>query len=143
MKTKLSGSEFVAEVPHALGQKLRFARWIELLYDVFDARGESRLFKKLASEAKSFQKLTRLVAVGISDDAAKKIVEGEIGSTLKRFCQLLGQAARCFQDENGEQFKKEFLGAAADSFENIRTLLEDFSKIKDFYLMKRDIGGEI
>ena len=69
--------------------------------------------KKLASEAKSFQKLTRLVAVGISDDAAKKIVEGEIGSTLKRFCQLLGQAARCFQDENGEQFKKEFLGAAA------------------------------
>ncbi len=141
MKTKLSGSEFVAEVSNVIRQELKCAKWIESLYNVFESRGEIRTFEELAFEAKSFQRLSRLFAAGISEDTAKKKVEVEIESTFKRFSQLLEQAASGLQDKDSEQLKKEFLTSTVDSFENMRVLLADFSKVKDFYLKKRDKGG--
>ncbi|MGO9481173.1 MAG: hypothetical protein ACLP05_05270 [Candidatus Kryptoniota bacterium] len=141
MKRKKTGSEFVAEVSNALAQRLKCPEWIELLYDVLEKRGESQVFEELAFEGKSFQKLTRLFGAGISDEATKEKIEVEIGSALKRFYQLLERTASGFQEEDRKQFEREFLSPTASSFENVRTLLNDFSMVKDFYLLRRDKGS--
>ncbi|HUI31109.1 MAG TPA: hypothetical protein VLX91_12925 [Candidatus Acidoferrales bacterium] len=135
-----SGSEFVIRVAASLGKKLIFEKWIELLYDVCESRDESRTFEELAFEAKSFRRLMRLLKSGISDREAREKVETEIQNTLKRFSALVESASTDFKESEREQFEIQFFGSASSSFENLTKLLDDFSRIKDFYLMKRDSG---
>ena len=134
-----TGSEFIADVSHTIGVQLAYAKWIEAIYDGCERRGKIRVFEELAFEAKSFQKLTRVAAAGITDDSARKKIELEISESFKRFAGLL-ESVSDFLDGDGEQFRKDFLVSMAASFGNIRTLLDDFSIIKQFYLIKRDAG---
>jgi hypothetical protein len=138
-EARLTGSEFVARVSRPPGQRLKFGEWVELLYDVFEAHGEGRAFEDIAFEAKSFQKLTRLLATGISDNAARAKVEVEIKGALERFIRLLERGSSNLQSNEREEFRKQFLGPAAP-IDNVMVLLGDFSKIKDFYLGEHDAG---
>ncbi len=138
LKTGLTGSEFVNQVSNSIGEKLRFGEWIALLFDVFNSSGENEMFNDLSFEAKSFQKLKRMLATGISDEAAKKKIELEIGATLKRFSSLLERGASYLASNERKEFLKQFLDFSSPSFDNVIALSEDFSKIKDFYLMERD-----
>lgn len=142
LKSELTGSEFVIHVSNAIGQELKFGEWIASFFDVFNSGAQSQIFEDFAFEAKSFQRLRRLLATGVSDKVAKEKIEVEIGATLKRFLALLEQAASSLGPNEREEFRKQFLDPSSSSSDSIVTLLDDFSKIKDFYLRERDARGK-
>lgn len=142
MRSKTNGHEFVAKVSDSLGEKLKFGEWVELLYDVLETNHGSRVFEKLSFEAKSYNRLARLFASGISNDSVKEKVGIEIQSALKRFAELLEQASDNLERRDRERFRKQFFEPTTEAFENITKLLDDFSKIKDFLLKERDEIGK-
>ena len=138
MSQKLNGSELIALASATLGYKFECWEWIEVLYDACLETDTAFLFDALASNAKSFQKLTRLLAAGISDDKARKKVASELQDTFGRFSGLLERVLENCHENDGENFRKEFLIPSAESFEKMKTLLNDFARLKDFYLARRD-----
>jgi hypothetical protein len=143
LKTKPTGSEFVAQVSDSLGENLRFGKWVAMLYDACESRGENRVFNQLAFEAKSLQRLTRLSSKGISDNSAKDKVQTEISNTLQRFSQLLEQSSSLIQENDSRQFRMQFLGTSKESFDSLIGLLDDFVKVKDYYLKNRDSSEKV
>lgn len=136
-----NGKAFVVEISQVIKRKLKHPEWIEFLYNTSTTHGGA--FEQLAFEAKSFEKLRRLVAKGISDEAAKKKIEIELKAVTRRFSQLLEQAISSFHNEEKKQFKEKFLSPTPDSFKNINELLSDFAVVKDFYLINRDKRDQI
>lgn len=105
--------------------------------------GNDNAFKQLAFEAKIFQRLSRLFAVGISDDNAKEKVKTEVENTLKRFSEMLENILDSLNENDKEDFRKEFLSRTANSPRNLIALLGDFSIVKDYYLVRRDKGESL
>ncbi len=143
MNQKPNGSEFIASASAALGQKFWYGEWITALYDTCEKSDTLSLFDEIAFNAKSFQKIARLLSAGIPDDNAKRKVASELENSFKRFSMLLEKVLENFQEEQREKFRKEFLTPTADSFERMKMLLDDFAKIKDFYLVRRDKGDKV
>jgi len=139
MKTNMSGKELVAEVTDKLGEKFNHPQWVELLYDILSARGESRVFNELALEAKSFIKLLRLVKLAeLTEGDVKEKIDEEIRAIIWHFYHLLERASQGFQKSKKKEFETVFLDPGVDKFEKMIQLLGDFEKIKDYYLKKRD-----
>jgi len=134
---RLAGSEFAARVSGSAGQDLRFGKWVALMYDVLLARDEFRTFEDLAFEAKSFQKLTRLLSTEVLDNSARDKVEAESKGAFERFIALLERATSSLQSHEREELGKQFLNPSS-SAGDVMALLDDFSKIKDFYLREHD-----
>jgi hypothetical protein len=87
--------------------------------------------------------LKRLLSTGIPDKAAKEKIEWEISATLKRFSTLLERASSNLRSNEREELCSQFLEPSPSSFENVIALLDDFAKIKDFYLKERDAKGSL
>ncbi len=132
----------MAKVSDSVGEKLKFGEWVELLYDVLEINPGSQVFEKISFEAKSYNRLARLFASGISNDSAKEKVGIEIQNALKRFAELLEQASDNLERRDRERFRKQFLEPTTEAFENMTKLIDDFSKIKDFFLKERDEIGK-
>ncbi len=152
------GNEFVESVSSTLARKLKFEKWVSILYDAsiragtsdtedhMEARpgnkeGSDHTFKQLAFESKTFQKLSRISTSRVTDDNTKEKVNAEIEDSLKRFTDILGDVVDNLDKHDKENFKKEFLNPTKDQLANLLGLLDDFSTIKDYYLARRDEGG--
>ena len=136
---KISGSEFVSQVSNVLGQGIRQTRWIAILFDECTTGGEIQTFESLAFEAKSFQKLSRLSEKGMSNVAGSEKIELEMRSTMKRIIRLLDSVSMRLGEEARIDFRRQFRDDASPG--ELLTLLDDFAKIKDFYLRMRDKEG--
>lgn len=138
MEKKTTGNEFVSQVIDMLGQGIKQARWIAILFDGCAASGEIQIFERLAFEAKSFQKLTRLSERGISNVAGREKIEVEMRSTMERITRHLDSVLMRLGEEARIDFQRQFRDDGLSG--ELLTLVDDFARIKDFYLRKRDKG---
>ena len=152
-----TGNEFVASVSSTIAKRLKFEKWVSILYDVSthgatsgieselevksgSNSGSDYAFRRLAFEAKTFQKLSRISIGRVADDVTRAKFTDEITNSLKRFTDILVSVADDLNDQDKENFKSEFLDPTEVSFGNLVGLLDDFSAIKDYYLFQRDEG---
>ena len=140
MKTTITGREFVGRVTNSINQQLEFPEWVSLLFDICQANSVIHVFDNLAFEAKSYQRLSKLLGTGISDNSAKAKIETESHNAIKRFSELLESIAPFIKEKKRAELEKKFFQLTPDSFESMVDLVADFSKVKDYYLIKRDSG---
>lgn len=143
MKRKLSGTDLTARIEEALGSKLDNPGAVALLFDTCSGEGRLQAFKELAMYAKSLQKIAKLLSTDRIDDAARDAAKHELGALLKRFSDLVESVASKLPDEKRDEVRRDFLLPTEESSANLRTLLKDFMKVKDFLLIERDKSSEI
>jgi BMFP domain-containing protein YqiC len=140
LNQNLSGAEFAAQLTETLGQKLENPELVAILFETCQSEGISASFKHLALYAKSFQKIARLLSTDRANDDTKNKVRAELEGLLKKFSELVERILSRLPKEKREEFQMNFLLPTPGSFRNLRELLNDFVKVKDFLLVERDKG---
>lgn len=138
MSRNLSGTELVARVAETTGAPLENQELVAVLFDTCDREGMSSSFKDLALYAKSFQKVSRLLSADRSNDDTKSTARTELEELLKSFSDLVETIVSKLPDERRSEYQTNFLLPTPESFRNLRTLLNDFVKVKDYFLTERD-----
>ncbi len=141
MNQKLSGVEFTDLIAETLGHSLKNAEFVAILFETCQLEGKSSTFKDLAFHAKSFQKIARLLTTDKVGEDAKLKARAELEGALKKFSGVLENVLSWLPKEKREAFHAEFLLPTPDSFLKLRGLLDDFARVKDFYLIERDKGS--
>ncbi len=139
MSQQPDGRAFAVLVSSTVGKELNFPDEVGKLYEACSKSGQLSVFSDLAFLAKSFQKLSRLLEAGISDDDVKSRISGEAEDALKKFLDSLGKVRGCLPEDTGRDLLGKFLGANENAFSNALGLLEDFGIVKDFFLSRRDM----
>lgn len=132
------GKAFVDLVTSTVGQELNYGVFVGMLYEYCSRGNMLSLLGDLAFAAKSFQKLKRLMEAAGFDETSRVRISNEAQEALKKFLNLLSEAADNFPDGDRESFRREFLDMSQSSLERALGLLDDFSLVKDFFLSQRD-----
>lgn len=138
MDQNLSGSEFVAKVASTLGQELKNQKLVAFLYETCRNNGLFSAFKDLALYAKSFQKVARLLSTDRVGDDTKNKARTELEEFINEFSDLVEAILSRLPDEKGREVRTNFLIPTQESFMNLRSLLNDFAAVKDYFLDERD-----
>lgn len=139
----MSGAEFTSVVVETLGQKLENPDLVAILFDTCSREGMMSSFKELALYAKSFQKIARLLSTDMANDETKAKARTELEGFIKKFSDLVERILARLPKERRETFQVNFLLPTPGSFRNLRALLNDFIKVKDFLLVERDKGSHL
>lgn len=137
-KIETNGKELIENAEAVLGKKFEFEEWISVLFDACRRSEDTRLFEDLAFHAKSFQKLYRLMNSSKADSSEKSGVASELKGSLTRFSHMLEKAIDYLPPESSGAFRQQFLTPSNGAFENMRKLIDDFGRLKDFLLIRRD-----
>lgn len=143
MNPNLSGAEFTARIVKALGQSLENPDLVAVLFETCEREGMLSSFKELALYAKSFQKIARLLSTDTVNDETKSTARTELEGFIKKFSDLVERILSRLPKEKRETFQVNFLLPTPGSFRNLRALLNDFVKVKDFLLLERDKGSAL
>ena len=143
MNPSLSGTEFVGQVTGTLGHKLENPELVAILFETCRTEGMWTSFKDLALYAKSFQKIARLISTERVNDDTKNKARAELEGLIKKFSELVEKILSKLPEERRKEFRVNFLLPAPGSFRNLRELLNDFVKVKDFLLLERDKGPSL
>lgn len=141
MNPNLSGTEFVSQVTGTLGQKLENPELVAILFETCRSEGLATSFMDLALYAKSFQKIARLLSADRANDDTKDKARAELEGLVNKFSELVEKILSKLPEEKREEFQVNFLLPTPGSFRNLRELLNDFVKVKDFLLLERDKGS--
>lgn len=124
-----------------LGGKLENPELVAVLYDTCVKEGMPATFRDLALYAKSFQKVAKLLSTDRANDATKNTARAELEGLVKRFSDLIERILSRLPKEKREEVRTNFLLPSPSSFANLRALLNDFVKVKDYLLIERDKGS--
>lgn len=138
MSPNPSGTEFVASVAESTGGPLENQELVAVLFDTCEREGMSASFKDLALYAKSFQKVARLLSADRSNDDTKSTARTELEGLLKSFSDLVETIVSKLPEDERSEYQTNFLQPTPGSFRNLRALLNDFGKVKDYLLEERD-----
>ncbi len=122
------------------GQSLENAELVAILFETCAREGMMSSFKELALYAKGFQKIARLLSADTANDDTKARARTELEGFIKKFSDLVERILSRLPKERREAFQINFLLPTPGSFRNLRALLNDFIKVKDFLLAERDKG---
>jgi hypothetical protein len=140
LNQNLNGTEFTALVAETIGQRLENAELVAILFETCTKEGMMSSFKELALYAKGFQKIARLLSADMANDETKAKARTELEGFIKKFSDLVERVLSRLPKEKRETFQVNFLLPTPGSFRNLRALLNDFIKVKDFLLVERDRG---
>lgn len=140
MNQSQSGTEFAAKVAETTGQELENPEIVADLFETCEREGMMSSFKDLALYAKSFQKVARLLSTDRSNDDMKRSAKTELEGFLKNFSNTVEKIVFRLPPEKQKDYQTNFLLPTPGSFRNLRALLNDFVKVKDYMLAERDRG---
>ena len=140
MNQSQSGTEFAAKVAETTGQELENPEIVADLFETCEREGMMSSFKDLALCAKSFQKVARLLSTDRSNDDMKRSAKTELEGFLKNFSNTVEKIVFRLPPEKQKDYQTNFLLPTPGSFRNLRALLNDFVKVKDYMLAERDRG---
>lgn len=132
------GKTFVAAVTEKTGVELSHPVHVAILYDLSAENDALAQFGELALYAKSFQKVSRLLATGKANDETVTTAKAELETLLGKFVDTVKNLLARSWPETGGELNKLYLTPTPDSFGNLQQLVSDFGKVKDFLLRERD-----
>lgn len=143
MGRDLNGAELTRRVEETLGSKLKNAEFVAALFDTCNREGIPESFRDLGLYAKSFQKVAKLLSADGVDSATGDKARTELEGFLKKFSDLVASILSKIPPEEAADIRARFLLPTAESFTNLKGLLDDFVKVKNFMLVERDRGSDI
>ncbi len=139
----MDGKSYMDSVESTVGKDLANKELLIQMYNTCEARGEFPLFNDLAFTAMSIQKVRRVLAHEVPDEASRLKLLSEIDEPFIRFRALVTKLADLLNASVKQRIVDSFLMLTPQSFVGLQSLLADFSEVKRYQLRARDSHQEM
>ncbi len=140
MNRSRSGAEFAKLLAGTLGQELDNAGLVAEMWDVCERERKTSAFNELAMYAKSFQKIAKLLSTDRLNEETRAKVSDELEACVTAFAALAENILSALPDDRKDELGINLILPTPGSYRNLKGLLNDFIRVKDFLLVERDGG---
>ena len=137
MEISVRTREFVNKIDAFSNHKLKHSEQVGLLIELARANRQEEKIEKIAFLAKFLWNVYEILKRSNSETEGYEKLTNEFNENLENFISRVNEIIATASSEERQDFSSTFLAKTAGSFENLLSLIYDFSWVKNWSIEQR------